>query len=146
MWDKTHCGRTGREYWHLVQDPGYAGSPGSYQQCEYCYSAFSLSLSSCAFCDLTPWIRSTGILDCLYIRIPAKTVVPIWVWLELSGICQLHPGLCPTRDYAPAMPVPWSARWEGQPHSLLLAITGCEACLCHCVWGECNVKLCTGAH
>jgi hypothetical protein len=101
----------------------------------------SVSLSFSALCDLIPWIHSTGIPHCLYIRVPAQTAVPIWVWLELSGICQLHPGLCPPRDYAPAMPVPRSARWDGQPHYLLLETAGCEAGLCHCVWGVYKLRL-----
>jgi hypothetical protein len=94
------------------------------------------SPSLSAFCDLIPWTHSTGIPDCLHIGVPTQTVVPIWVRLELSGVRQLHSGLCPPRDYAPAMPVPRSARWDGQPYHLLLETAGCEVGLCHCVWGE----------
>lgn len=136
LWNQTHCGWASRKYWYLVQNPGHVGTPGSHQQCEYSY-VHSVS-ASFASSGLTNWIHYAGLPDCLHIWIPAQTAVPIWVWLEFNGIRQLHACLRPARDYASAMPVPWPERWQGQPHSLLLATAGSKAGLRHCVWGEYN--------
>ena len=134
--NQTHCGWASRKYRYLVQNPWHVGTPGSHQQCEYS-SDLSVSSSS-ASSGLTNWIHYAGLPDCLHIWIPAQIAVPIWVRLEFNGIRQLHACLCPARDYASAVPVPWTERRKGQPHSLLLAITGSTAGLCNCVWGECN--------
>jgi hypothetical protein len=90
-------------------------------------------------------MHSAGLPDCLHIWVPAQTTVPIWVRLELSGICQLHTGLRPPRVYAPAMSISRPTWWERKPYSLLLATASCEAGFCHSVWGMCNLRSYTRA-